>query len=269
MAYVILSDMKFKFLLIVFAAALPLAACILDTPTPVDPSTTPAPTETLSAGTTLTPTPVQTQTAGATPTPTPVQTQTAESTPASDGTPVKQILDINGIMIPQYSHVPPVTIDVTAEYSATIRTSLGTIVVDLFADQAPVTVNNFIFLADDGYYDGVIFHRVIPSFMIQGGDPTGTGGGGPGYRFQDEIVAGLTFNRPGKLAMANAGPGTNGSQFFVTTVATPHLNGRHTIFGQVTAGQDIADAISFTQTGSQDRPSTPVVIQGIEITKSP
>ena len=172
-------------------------------------------------------------------------------------------------MIPQYSHVPPVTIDVTAEYSATIRTSLGTIVVDLFADQAPVTVNNFIFLADDGYYDGVIFHRVIPSFMIQGGDPTGTGGGGPGYRFQDEIVAGLTFNRPGKLAMANAGPGTNGSQFFVTTVATPHLNGRHTIFGQVTAGQDIADAISFTQTGSQDRPSTPVVIQGIEITKSP
>jgi len=164
---------------------------------------------------------------------------------------------------------PPVTIEVTARYSATIRTNLGTIVIDLFADQAPVTVNNFIFLANDGFYDGVIFHRVIPSFMIQGGDPTGTGSGGPGYRFQDEIAPGLTFDQPGKLAMANAGPGTNGSQFFITTVSTPHLNGAHTIFGQVAEGQDIVDAISLTETGAGNRPSTPVVIQGIEIAKNP
>lgn len=201
--------------------------------------------------------------------PTPAPTRTVESTPATDGTPVKQFMDFGGISIPQYSHVPPVTIDVTARYTATIRTNLGTMVIDLFADQAPVTVNNFIFLANDGYYDGLIFHRVIPSFMIQGGDPTGTGGGGPGYKFQDEFVSGLTFDQPGRLAMANAGPGTNGSQFFVTTVPTPHLNGAHTIFGQVAQGQDVADAISLTQTGAQNRPATPVVIQGIEIAKSP
>ncbi|NQW24430.1 MAG: peptidylprolyl isomerase [SAR202 cluster bacterium] len=172
-------------------------------------------------------------------------------------------------MIPQYANVPPVTIDVTAKYTATIRTNMGPMVIELFADQAPVTVNNFIFLANDEYYDGVIFHRVIPSFMIQGGDPTGTGGGGPGYKFQDETVASLAFDQPGRLAMANAGPGTNGSQFFVTTVPTPHLNGAHTIFGQVTQGQDVADAISLTPSGPQDKPSTPVIIQGIDITKVP
>ncbi|MBM11818.1 MAG: peptidylprolyl isomerase [Chloroflexi bacterium] len=144
-------------------------------------------------------------------------------------------------------------------------TNNGNMVIDLFADQAPLTVNNFIFLANDGYYDGVTFHRVIPSFMIQGGDPTGTGGGGPGYQFQDEIVAGLSFDQPGRLAMANAGPGTNGSQFFVTTVPTPHLDGNHTIFGQVREGQEVANAISLTPTGAQDRPTTPVIIQGIDI----
>ena len=193
----------------------------------------------------------------------------AGASTTSGGGPVKQQITIGGVTIIQYSNVPPIAIDVTAQYTATIRTNLGTMVIDLFADQAPVTVNNFIFLANDGFYNGVIFHRVIPSFMIQGGDPTGTGTGGPGYRFQDEFAAGLTFDQPGRLAMANAGPGTNGSQFFVTTVPTPNLNGAHTIFGQVTQGQDVADAISLTQTGAQDRPVTPVVIQGIEITKRP
>ena len=217
-----------------------MAACVLETPSPPPaPTTVPAPTQPTSVA------------------------------PIPGGGPVKQFLDIGGVRIPQYSNVPPVTIDVTAQYSATISTNLGTMVVDLFADQAPVTVNNFIFLANDGFYNGVIFHRVIPSFMIQGGDPTGTGFRGPGYRFQDEFVAGLTFEQPGRLAMANSGPGTNGSQFFVTTVPTTGLNGRHTIFGQVTEGQDVADAISLTPTNSEDRPLTPVVIQRIEITKSP
>ena len=230
--------MKLKFLPAIVAAALLSAACVLETPSP-QPSPTPIAAPTLPAGASTT----------------------------SGGGPVKQLLNIGGQTIVQYSNVPPITIDVTAKYTATIRTNLGTMVIDLFADQAPVTVNNFIFLADDGFYDGVIFHRVIPDFMIQGGDPTGTGTGGPGYRFQDEFAAGLAFDQPGRLAMANAGPGTNGSQFFVTTVLTPNLNGRHTIFGQVTEGQDVADAISRTRTGAQDRPVTPVVIQVIEINK--
>ena len=141
--------------------------------------------------------------------------------------------------------------------------------IELFPGQAPITVNNFIFLANDSFYDGIIFHRVIPSFMIQGGDPTGTGTGGPGYQFQDEFVPDLAFDQPGRLAMANSGPGTNGSQFFITTVPTPHLNGAHTIFGQVALGQDVADAISLANTGAQNRPTTPIVIQGIDITKNP
>ena len=233
MGYVILLDMKLKFLLAIFAVMLMLTACVLETPEP-----------------TITPVPASDPT---------------DATPAADGSPLKQLVDFNGITIPQYSNVPPITIDTTAQYAATIMTNNGNMVIDLFADQAPLTVNNFIFLANDGYYDGVTFHRVIPSFMIQGGDPTGTGGGGPGYQFQDEIVAGLSFDQPGRLAMANAGPGTNGSQFFVTTVPTPHLDGNHTIFGQVREGQEVANAISLTTTGAQDRPTTPVIIQGIDI----
>jgi len=142
-------------------------------------------------------------------------------------------------------------------------------VIELFAAQAPITVNSFIFLANEGFYDGIIFHRVIPSFMIQGGDPTGTGTAGPGYQFQDEFDPNLTFAQAGILAMANSGPATNGSQFFVTTVPTPHLNGAHTIFGKIIEGQNIADAISLTATGAGGRPITPVVIQAIDITKSP
>ncbi len=239
-----------------------MAACVLETPSPESLTTpTAAPTEVLSAQPQTIPT--QPPSGGAT------STQVPSPTPIASGAPVKQIVDVRGMSIPQYSGVPPLTIDVTAQYTATIRTSLGTMVIELFAEQAPVTVNNFIFLANDGFYNGVIFHRVIPNFMIQSGDPTGTGTAGPGYRFQDEFVSELTFEQRGILAMANSGPGTNGSQFFVTTVPTPHLNGAHTIFGRITQGQDIADAISLTETGAGNKPVTPVVIQGIDITKSP
>ncbi|MGQ0602775.1 MAG: peptidylprolyl isomerase [Anaerolineales bacterium] len=119
-------------------------------------------------------------------------------------------------------------------------TDKGKIVIELFAKEAPITVNNFVFLARQGFYDGITFHRVIPGFMAQGGDPTGTGSGGPGYMFGDETDNGLVFDQPGLLAMANAGPGTNGSQFFITYADTSWLNGNHTIFGKVTNGLEVA-----------------------------
>ena len=167
-----------------------------------------------------------------------------------------------------YSAPPAMTIDESKSYSAIFKTNHGDINIDLFASQAPVTVNNFVFLARDGFYNDVIFHRVIPDFMIQGGDPDGTGMGGPGYRFQDEFEPSLVFDGPGILAMANAGPGTNGSQFFITVAPTPHLNGAHTIFGKVTSGQDIADAISKVPQGANNRPTDPVTIERIEIQES-
>ena len=129
------------------------------------------------------------------------------------------------------------------DYRAIFCTSAGAIYVDLYEKLTPRTVNNFVFLAQQGYYDSTTFHRVIPNFMAQAGDPTGTGRGGPGYQFGDEPVGFLIFDRPGLLAMANAGPGTNGSQFFITTAPTPHLNHKHTIFGDVLVGQDIVEAI--------------------------
>lgn len=127
------------------------------------------------------------------------------------------------------------------DYKAIFCTEDGAIYIDLLENLTPITVNNFVFLADNGYYNNTTFHRVIADFMAQGGDPTGTGSGGPGYQFEDEFVPYLAFNTPGWLAMANAGPGTNGSQFFITRVPTPHLNGRHTIFGRVLEGQDVVD----------------------------
>ena len=131
---------------------------------------------------------------------------------------------------------------------AAIETSKGNIRIELHADKAPITVANFVNLAQRGYFDGLTFHRVIPDFMVQGGDPTGTGRGGPGYRFEDEVVADLRHDTPGVLSMANAGPGTNGSQFFITHVATPWLDGKHTVFGRVVEGQDIVDAIAQSDT---------------------
>lgn len=125
-----------------------------------------------------------------------------------------------------------------------VKTNKGDIEGTLFASKAPITVANYLNLAKRGYYDGLTFHRVIPNFMIQGGDPTGTGMGGPGYKFEDEVKTGLKHGKPGIFSMANAGPGTNGSQFFITHLPTPHLDGKHTVFGEVTKGQDVVNAIS-------------------------
>ncbi|HEV8145713.1 MAG TPA: peptidylprolyl isomerase [Bryobacteraceae bacterium] len=143
----------------------------------------------------------------------------------------------------QYSNPPAMSIDTSKKYTATLKTSRGEIVCELFTKDAPTTVNNFVFLAREKFYDGTIFHRVIPDFMIQGGDPTGTGRGGPGYRFEDECKSNPNKHKVGTLSMANAGPNTNGSQFFVTHVATPWLDGKHTVFGQVTKGQDVVDKV--------------------------
>ena len=145
----------------------------------------------------------------------------------------------------QYNAAPPMTIDTSKQYFATFSMAKGgEFVVELFDDQAPVTVNNFVFLARNGFYDGTTFHRVLDGFMAQGGDPTGTGMGGPGYQFEDEFSPELSFDRAGLLAMANSGPNTNGSQFFITYTATPHLNGLHTIFGEVIEGMDIVNNIT-------------------------
>ena len=144
----------------------------------------------------------------------------------------------------QYSAPPAMSIDPSKSYTATFDTSRGAIVCELFPKDAPNTVNNFIFLARDGFYDGTTFHRVINDFMIQGGDPTATGRGGPGYKFKDELEPGkYRKHQRGSLSMANAGPNTNGSQFFITHVATDWLNGKHTVFGQVKSGQEVVDSI--------------------------
>jgi peptidyl-prolyl cis-trans isomerase B (cyclophilin B) len=143
----------------------------------------------------------------------------------------------------QWNSPPPLAIDAERTYAARIETEKGIIRLELFARHAPRTVNNFIFLAREGFYDGVTFHRVIPGFVIQGGDPTGSGRGGPGYAFADETKGNPLKHETGSLSMANAGPDTNGSQFFITHAPQPHLDGRHTVFGRVVAGQDVVEAI--------------------------
>jgi cyclophilin family peptidyl-prolyl cis-trans isomerase len=169
-------------------------------------------------------------------------------------------------MTKQYDNAPELTIDPSKTYGATLDTSHGEIVIEFDAGRSPVTVNNFVFLARDGFYDGVIFHRVIENFMIQGGDPTGTGRGGPGYRFRDEIEGEGDYSR-GTVAMANAGPNTNGSQFFIchTDVGLPHS---YTIFGKVTSGMDAVDSIATTSTDHSDRPREDVVIKKVTVTES-
>jgi cyclophilin family peptidyl-prolyl cis-trans isomerase len=154
----------------------------------------------------------------------------------------------------QWPSPPEMGIDSSKKYSAVMSTDKGDITIELFADKAPKTVNNFVFLARESYYDGTYFHRVINSFMVQGGDPTGTGTGGPGYRFEDEFDAALRHNKPGVLSMANAGPGTNGSQFFLTHVATPHLDNKHSVFGQVVAGLDVLMSIPERDPSKTDSP---------------
>lgn len=178
-------------------------------------------------------------------------------------------------------------LDPKVEYSAHLHTSMGVIKIRLFADKAPITVRNFVNLAEgtresknpktgnsgkQRYYDGIIFHRCIKDFMIQGGDPSGTGRGGPGYNFNDEFHPSLKFDRPGLLAMANAGPGTNGSQFFVTEVATPHLNNRHTIFGELedpAGGLAIVKAMSRMPQNSSNKPNTDITLDKVEIIRTP
>jgi peptidyl-prolyl cis-trans isomerase B (cyclophilin B) len=147
-------------------------------------------------------------------------------------------------MASQYSKPPEMAIDPSRKYTATLDTSRGSIVCALFAKDAPKTVNNFVFLAREGFYDGTTFHRVINDFMVQGGDPTGTGRGGPGYRFEDELKNNPNRHKVGSLSMANAGPNTNGSQFFITHVVTDWLDGKHTVFGEVTSGQDVVNAVT-------------------------
>ncbi len=143
----------------------------------------------------------------------------------------------------QYAQAPPMIIDPSQPYFAVLQTSKGSFCVELFADKAPQTVNNFVFLAQEGFYDGVLFHRVLADFMAQTGDPTGTGFGGPGYRFDDEIDETLSHDGPGILSMANAGANTNGSQFFITYAAVPELDGKHAIFGKVVEGMDVVESL--------------------------
>jgi len=168
-------------------------------------------------------------------------------------------------MAKSYPAPPQMAIDPAKKYTATIETSAGTMTAELYPTDAPMTVNNFVFLARDGFYDGVIFHRVINGFMIQGGDPTGTGRGGPGYKFRDEPVS-RPYSR-GILAMANSGPNTNGSQFFVMH-SDYRLPPNYTIFGRLTGGEDVLDKIATAQTGAQDRPVAPVSITSVTITES-
>ena len=169
-------------------------------------------------------------------------------------------------MANQYNTPPDLAIDPGKAYTAKLATSAGDISIEFYPADAPQTVNNFVFLANDGFYDGVIFHRVIDGFMVQGGDPTGTGTGGPGYRFRDEFHAKTKYGR-GTVAMANSGPNTNGSQFFICH-SDAGLPNAYTIFGEVTDGMDVVDAIATAPTGAQDRPIDPVTISSIEITKS-
>jgi cyclophilin family peptidyl-prolyl cis-trans isomerase len=163
-----------------------------------------------------------------------------------------------------YNAAPAMAIDPDRTYHATLKTDKGDVRIELYAKDAPETVNNFVFLARDGFYDGVVFHRVIPGFMAQGGDPTGSGSGGPGYKFKDEF--GARTHQAGTLSMANSGPNTNGSQFFICYEPQPHLNGRHTVFGQVTDGMEVVR--SFAERDPQRGGPPAATITTVEIEES-
>jgi cyclophilin family peptidyl-prolyl cis-trans isomerase len=163
----------------------------------------------------------------------------------------------------QWSKPPVLEIDVNKSYTAVIHTEKGDVKIKLHADKTPKTVNNFVFLSRQGFYDGTIFHRVIKDFMAQGGDPTGTGRGGPGYDFADEFYPSLKHDKPGILSMANAGPNTNGSQFFITHVPTPWLDRKHSVFGEVIEGMDVVLAIPPRDPGRPEYPG--IKIQSVEI----
>ncbi|GAA5529785.1 peptidylprolyl isomerase [Herpetosiphon gulosus] len=205
----------------------------------------------------------------------PTTAPTAEVAPteaSSTGRPTSAPSDSGNTSSPgmpkQYASEPAMTIDVNKQYIATLKTQKGDIVIELNAKNAPRTVNNFVFLAREGFYDNVTFHRVIPGFMAQGGDPTGTGMGGPGYQFVNEYedtTSNLLFDKAGVLAMANAGPNTNGSQFFITLAPAQHLTpDAYTIFGQVTAGQDVVDQITPRDPGMGGAPGDAILTITIE-----
>jgi len=169
-------------------------------------------------------------------------------------------------MAKQWSAPPAMQIDLKKKYRARMETDKGTMVIELFADKTPRTVNNFVFLAREGFYDGVIFHQVIANFMAQGGDPTGKGTGGPGYKFADEFHPSLKHDKQGVLSMANAGPGTNGSQFFITHAATPWLDGKHSVFGQVVEGLEVLMSIPPRDPMKPEEPSVKILKVSIEET---
>ena len=179
-----------------------------------------------------------------------------------DYTNITSIIKLVQLEKRQYTECPPMTVDPLKQYVATLHTSKGDIVIELYADKAPLAVNNFIFLAKDGWYDNVMFHRVLPGFVAQAGDPTNTGFGGPGYAFDNEISPDLKFDKAGVVGMANAGPGSNGSQFFITFAPAPDLNGGYTIFGQVIKGLDVAEKLTARD------PSKPGVLPEGDIIKS-
>jgi len=166
-------------------------------------------------------------------------------------------------MAKQYKNPPEMVIDPKKKYKAKFKTSKGDILIELYADKVPNTVNNFVFLARDGFYDNTTFHRVIKDFMVQGGDPEGSGRGGPGYKFKDEFDSSLKHTGPGILSMANAGPHTNGSQFFITHTATPHLDGKHAVFGKVIEGMNVVNSIPERDPGRAGKPGETLI--GIEI----
>jgi len=167
-------------------------------------------------------------------------------------------------MAKQWSAPPAMQIDPKKKYKARMETDKGTMVIELFADKTPKTVNSFVFLAREGFYEDVIFHRVIANFMVQGGDPTGTGMGGPGYKFGDEFDSSLKHDKQGILSMANAGPGTNGSQFFITHGPTPHLNNKHSVFGQVVEGLDVLMSIPPRDPNNRAAPAVKIIRVTIE-----
>jgi cyclophilin family peptidyl-prolyl cis-trans isomerase len=163
--------------------------------------------------------------------------------PLTEGN-IKAIISLYALEERQFTSCPPMTVDGSKQYTATLHTEKGDIKIELFADKAPIAVNNFIFLANNGWFDSVTFHRVLPGFVAQSGDPSGTGFGGPGYAFTNEVSPDLKFDKPGLVGMANAGPDSNGSQFFITFAPTPDLDGGYTIFGQVTEGMDVAQKLT-------------------------
>ncbi|MBI3174960.1 MAG: peptidylprolyl isomerase [Chloroflexi bacterium] len=167
-------------------------------------------------------------------------------------------------MTKQWSTPPAMQIDPKKKYTAHMETDKGTMVIELFADKVPNTVNNFVFLAREGFYDGVIFHRVINDFMVQGGDPTGTGRGGPGYKFKDEFHPSLKHDKRGILSMANAGSNTNGSQFFITHVPTPWLDGKHAVFGQIIDGTGVLMSIPVRDPNNVNAPAVKIIRVTIE-----